>query len=78
MARLANFHMDAGSKFGGDAEPGAKNFQDERIARTDEFDAAAQTNTQCFQAFCVLVVGRNAAHHGADVRRQGIQADEGN
>ena len=78
MAGLADFHLDAGGEFGGDAEPRAEDFQDERIAGADELHAAAEADAERLEPLRVLVVGGDAAHHGADARRQGIEADERN
>ena len=77
MAGLADFHADAGRQFGGQAQPGAENFQDERIAGADEFHAATHANTQRFQTVGVLVVGLDAAHDGAEARRQFIEPHRG-
>jgi len=78
MARLADFHADARGQLGGQAQPRAENFQDERIARANQFDAAAHADAERFEALGVLVVGRDAAHHGANVRREFIQSHGGN
>ena len=77
MAGLADFHADARSQLGRQAQPRTKNFQDERIARADEFHAAADTNTKRFEAVRVLVAGLNTAHNGADARRQFIEPHGG-
>ena len=77
MAGLADFHADARRQLGGDAEPRAKNFQNERIAGADEFDAATDTDAESFQAIRVLVVRGDAAHDGADARRQLIKPHRG-
>ena len=77
MAGLADFHADARGQFGGDAQPRAENFQDERIARADEFHAPAHADAERFQAVGVLVVGGDAAHDGADARRQFIEPHRG-
>ena len=77
MAGLADFHVDARGQFGGDAQPRAENFQDERIAGADQFHAAAHADAERFQALRVLVIGGDAAHHGADARRQFIEPHRG-
>ena len=73
MAGLADFHPDAPGQLGGDPEPRAEDFQNERIARADELHAAAQADAERLEALRVLVVGRHAAHHGANVRRQFVE-----
>jgi len=78
MAGLADFHRDARGEFGGQPEARAENFQDERIAGADEFQPAANADAERLEPLRVLVVGRDAAHHGADARRQFIQPDERN
>ena len=70
--------MDARGQFGRDAKAGTENFQDERIARADEFHAATQTNAQRLEALRVLVIGRHAPHDGADARRQLIKPHQRN
>ena len=77
MAGLADFHAHARGQLGGQAEPRAENFQDERIARADQFHAAAHADAERFEALRVLVVGFNAAHNGADARRQFIEPHGG-
>jgi len=77
VAGLADFHLNAPGKLGGNAEPGTEDFQDERIARANEFDTTPQANPKCFQALRILVVGGDAAHDGTDVRRQGVEPHQG-
>ncbi len=78
MAGLADFHRDARGEFGGQAEARAEDFQDKRIANADEFKASADADAERLEPLRVLVVGRDAAHHGADARRQFVQPDERN
>ncbi len=73
MAGLADFHRDASRQFGGKTEPGTEDFQNERIAGTDQFHAAAHAHAQRFEALCVLVVSFDTAHDGADARWQLIE-----
>lgn len=73
MAGLADFHADARRELGGNAQPGAENFQDERIARPDEFHAAAHADAERLEPVGVLIVHLDAAHDGADARRQFIE-----
>jgi hypothetical protein len=76
MIRLADFHLDVGSETGGNAQPGAENFQDQRVAAFDEFDAAAQADTQRFEALHFLIVRLNVTDDRADPRRELVQPDE--
>jgi len=76
MARLADFHLHVGRERGGDAQPRAKNFQDERVARFDQLHAAAEAHAERFEALHLLVVGRDLADDGADAWREQIQPDE--
>jgi hypothetical protein len=78
MAGLADFDHDAHGEFGGQTEARAEDFQDERIANADEFKAATDADAERFEPLRVLVLGRDAAHHGTDARRQFVQPDERN
>ena len=77
MAGLADFDADARGELGGQAEPRAEHFQDDRVAGADEFHAAAQAHAQRLEALRFLVVGLDAAHDGADARRQLIEPHRG-
>ena len=77
MAGLADFHADARREFGGNAQPRAENLQDERIARPDELHASAHANPHGLKTLRVLVISADAAHHGADARRQFIEPHGG-
>jgi hypothetical protein len=76
MIRLADFHLHMAGQGGGQAQARTKNFQDQRVAALDEFDAAAQTHTKSFEALHFLVINRDFADHGADMRRELVQPDE--
>ena len=77
MAGLANFDADARGERGGQAEPRAEHFEDDRVAGADEFHAAAQAHAHRLEALHFLVVGLDAAHDGADMRRQLIKPHRG-
>ena len=76
MAGLADFHLHVGRERGGNAQPRAENFQDERVAHFDQFHAAAKAHAKRLEALHFLVVGRDLADDGADTRRKQIQPDE--
>ena len=78
MAGLADFHRDARGKFGGQTEARTKNFQDERIPGANQFQPTTNANTERLEPLRVFIVGHDAAHHGADARRQCVQPDERN
>ena len=77
MAGLADFHRDAPGEFSGQAQPGTEDFQDERIARADQFHAAAHAHAERLEALGILVVRLDAAHDGADARWQLIKPHRG-
>ena len=77
MAGQADFHADARRKLGRNAQPRAKNFQDERIACPNEFNAAADADAECLEPVRILIVHFDAAHDGTDMRRQFIKPHGG-
>ena len=78
MAGLADFHRHTRSEFGRQPKARAEDFQDERIAHADEFHATPHADAERLEPVRVLIVGHDAAHHGADARRQLIQPDDRN
>ena len=76
MAGLADFHADSGGKFRGQAKLRAEYAEDERIAATNQLDAAANAHAEHLQALHFLVVGFDAPHDGANARRQLVQAGQ--
>jgi hypothetical protein len=74
MADRTDLHAHARSEFGGKTEARTENFQDQGIARADEFDAPAQAYAKRLEALRVLVVRINLTHDGAGARRQFIEA----
>ena len=78
MIGLADFHADPGGEFRRDSQPRTEDFQNERIAGTDQFHAAAKAYAERLEPLRVLIVGLDAAHDRADARRQRVEADERN
>ena len=76
MVRLADFNLHMGREPGGHSQPRTENFEDQRVTALDEFDAAAKTDPERFEALHFLIVNRDLADDGADMRRELIQPDE--
>jgi len=76
MARLADFDLHIGRERGGDSEPRAENFENERVAELDQFHAPAKAHAERLETLHLLVVGRDLADDGADARREQVQPDE--
>jgi cysteine desulfurase len=76
MAGLADLDADTRGERGGQAELRAEHAKDERVAATNQFDAASHANAKHFEALHFLVVGFDAPHDGANARRQLVQASQ--
>ena len=76
MAGLADLDVDSRGERGGQAELRTEHAENQRIAASDQLDAAADANAQHFQALHFLVVGLDAPHDGANARRQRIQTNQ--
>lgn len=76
MIGLADFDLHVRRQCGGQSQPRAKNLEDQRIAKLDEFHAPAEAHAERFEALHLLVVGCDLADDGADARRELIQPDE--
>lgn len=66
MARGADFHLDPSGQLAGNAEPGAKYFENQRVASANQLHATTYADTQCFKPLRVFIIGGYAAHDGAD------------
>ena len=76
MVWLADFHLDMRGQPGGQPEAGTENFEDQRVAALDEFDAAAEADAEGFEALHLFIVGLDVADDRADPRRELIQPDK--
>jgi hypothetical protein len=78
MIRLADFDVDMSRKVGGNSQPRAENFEDERVARLDQFHAPTETDAERFEPLHFLIVRLDIADDRTNTRRELIQPDEGN
>ncbi len=76
MAGLADLDTNARGELRGQAELRTKHAEYQRIAATDQLDAAAHANAHHFQALHFLVIGLDAPHDGANARRERIQTNQ--
>ena len=77
MIWLADFHLHIRRQRGGQAQPRAENFEDQRVADLDQLHATAEAHAQRLEALHLFVVGRDLADDGADAWREQIQPHEG-
>lgn len=78
MAGLTDLNLNAPGQFGGKAEAGAENLQDERIAAANNLQPATEADAQRFEALCFLVIRADASHHGANAWRKFVQTNQRN
>ena len=76
MIRQADFDLHIRRKRGGQSQPRAKNFEDQRVAHFDQLHATAEADAQCFEALHLLIIGRDAPDNSTDARRELIQPNE--
>jgi hypothetical protein len=76
MSGLADFHADAGGKFGGQSKLRPENAENQRIAAPNHLNAAAHAHAEHLEPLHFLVVGLDAPHDGANARRQFVQTGQ--
>jgi hypothetical protein len=68
IVRRADFNADAGGERAIEAQARAKNFKDQGIAAADQFDAAAGTNAEHFQARGFFIIRIDFTDNAAQLR----------
>jgi len=76
MARLADFHLHMGGQRGGQAQPRAKNLENQGVTQLDQLHPAARTDAKGLETLGFLVVSCDLTDHRANAWREQIQPDQ--